>query len=65
MQAERDAAGKCRGDRLRPAASCRFSQPYERFDVKCLREQVEEVHLRDFVTDARPGNFFRFAGRVR
>ena len=46
----------------RPAVSWHSSQPHERFDVKGLRKQIEQMHFRDFITDARPGDFFRFPG---
>src|SRR5712664_134390 len=49
---------------LRPAASWHSSQPHECFDMKCLREEVEQMHFRDFITDARPGDFLRFSGRA-
>src|SRR5882762_4386474 len=42
----------------RPAASWHPSQPNERFNMKSLRKQVEQMHFRDFVADARPGNLF-------
>src|SRR5207249_7257097 len=45
---------------LRPAASWRSSQPYQRFDMKCLWEQVEQMHVRDFIANTRPGDFLWF-----
>ena len=45
---------------LRPAASWRSSQPDQRFDVKCLWEQVEQVHLRDFISHTWPDDFLWF-----
>src|ERR1700687_262385 len=47
---------------LRPAASWHSSQPHEGFDVKCLWEEIEQMHFRDFIADAWPGDFFRFPG---
>src|SRR5258708_37472964 len=48
---------------LRLAVSWRPSKPHKRFDVERLWEQIEQMHFRDFITDAWPGNFFRFPER--
>ena len=47
---------------LGPAASWRSLQPHQSFDMKCLREQIEQMHFRDFVADVWPGVFFPFPG---
>ena len=36
---------------LGPAASWHSLQPREGFDMKRLREQIEQMHFRDFVAD--------------
>jgi hypothetical protein len=61
-------ARRMRDEAFRPTAGCRpaaswySSQPHERLNMKCLREQVEHVHLCNFVADRWPRDFFRFPG---
>src|SRR5713226_7694956 len=38
----------------RPELSWHFFQPDECFDVECLREQVKQMHFRDFVATRGP-----------
>src|SRR6266436_2568216 len=58
----REEEKKRRRDVAFRAASWHSSQPYQGFDVKCLREEIEQIHFRDFIADAWPGDFFRFPG---
>src|SRR6266481_68403 len=47
------------------AASWHSLQPQQGFDVKCLREKIEQMHFRNFIADAWPSDFFRFPERAR
>src|SRR5215469_685358 len=46
------------------SSSWRFPQPQQGLDVKCLREQIEQMHFRDFVAVARGGDLFWLPRRI-
>ncbi len=62
VQAYHHAARQMPRSSLGPAASWHSLQPHEGFDMKCLREQIEQMHFRDLVADVWPGFFFPFPG---
>src|SRR6516225_12025817 len=41
-----------------------FPRPHQGLDVKCLREQIEQMHFRDFVAVARGGDLLRLPRRI-